>query len=75
MNAHEKDKLYAIIVLILCILLLGGFGSYSLITSKAVTGIEIILTGLITIITTIIGYLWGASVKHINNDKEETDTK
>lgn len=70
MKGKELDRLYGVIVLILCILLLGGFGGYALITGKIITHIEIVLTALVTIITTIIGYLWGASVKHDTNEEK-----
>lgn len=72
MRSRYLDKLYAVITLIICILFLGGLGGYALWADKAIAGIEIVLTGLVTIITTIIGYLWGSSVKS-NHDEDTKD--
>ncbi len=71
MRGKELDRLYGILILVLCILFLGGFGAYALVTGKVITGIEIVLTALVTIITTILGYLWGASAKPHSDGKED----
>lgn len=69
-NTPGFDRLCRMFTLYICLFLLGSIGIYCLVTAKAITGIEMILTALITTVTTIIGFDWGSSAKEHRNDKE-----
>ena len=62
------DKLIRMIVLILCLLLLGGFGCYCLVATKTLDGCSMIVTALISVAQQIVGFDWGSSAGSKNKD-------
>lgn len=69
-NTKGFDKLIGMLILVLCLCFMGGVGIFYLITKTSMDPISMIVTGLITTATNLVGYYWGSSSS--SRDKDDT---
>lgn len=67
------DKFMAMIIIVTCIFLLGGVGIFYLITKTTIEPLGMIIGGVITTLTNLIGFYWGSSSS--SRDKDDTINK
>ena len=67
-NTKGFDKFMGMLILLICLFFMGGVGVFYLITKTSMDPIAMIVTGLITTATNLVGYYWGSSSSSRDKD-------